>query len=625
MLNNKILKVVLCADLARVCATIKLDSINTKIKAFFSSSTDAASLSYRVTQNACYIKNNFFKGVLSEVKVKGVQKEIVCSPDFKNITYPINLCFVSTSNNRKKIMQEYMPRVGLFGNRDEVNKFSTAQLGNSAILNYRANSPILFASRKFSTLFFREGKASNLYKAYNNETKNSSFTKTTVERESLKDRLSSKKDRRGITLTTNHRFIALILRWGKRSTSYNIFLNALSQCKHLFDLSNQSAGKSAFGIVNNEENNNIQNFSIKSSFKKSNKSHTIATELNTRRKDGMSIFSRQSRVNKNRGTWGRFQKYLLFFNLNSEETPSAIGTRLCPGSLINKINVEVKRSFSKSFCYNFSQLYTPVQFESMPKRNIFLTRGTQTAVQQLRVKKRLISRRVACKVPTVELDSVELEFALQFIGTEKTEIKNSKPQSVATGSSSLNLSSVDYLPPLLQNENSLHNSDLRNSFLEEKQVRNLFTDSRAAHKILINTPQSSQEQNLVKKRKIALLKKREINADINSKVDLLERITIGINSVNRVSPSVETRKVRIGGATYAVPYVPHNRRQEGVGVRWLIACASLKKQKSKHPLEVCLGNELLDSLKYEGQSTKKRDQSHQTAAANRAYTRYRWW
>ena len=391
--------------------------------------------------------------------------------------------------------------------------------------------------------------------------------------------MSGKKDFRGLASTTNHRFITLILRWGKKSKSYSVLLNTFNQCKQLFDLSSQSEDKgTSFDpvfspllapqsgasmqsklskeIVNNDKNNRIQNFPIKSLTKRHVNDLAIPLERLSIEKNRMNLPNVDNYVDTYRGTWNRFRENLLlsYCNFNKDST-----------SFITNKRQQVKARFSESLSYNFTDLCPPAYLDSQLKESNCLSDEQQGSLEHFCAKKRLISRRVGLKVPA--------------------------PQSGAhpLGIGGVTLAKLEF------------------------------------HKKLIDWAQGSKKQDSGKIPKSVLLKKKDINVNISRGICGVERARIASKSVSRVAPTLETRKVRIGGATYAVPYIPHNRRQEGVGIRWLLACASSKRQKSKHRTELCLANELLDSLKNQGESLRKRDQSHQTAANNRAYTRYRWW
>jgi ribosomal protein S7 len=471
-----------------------------------------------------------------------------------------------------------------------------------------------------STLFFRKQKQkqSDLYKIQNSSAVVLSFQKIRIKIKHLEEKLSKKKDFRRLTFTTttNHRFIALMLRWGKKTRSYTVFLRALSKCKQLFDLSNQSVeksvGKGAIEIVANEITNKTQNFPMEDLQKKSARNLVIATERVTIEKNRTSLPALYNHVGRYRGTWNRLRKNLLVFYRNPDNTHRFF---------IDNINVEAKTRLSESLYYNSTDLYTHLQLDPQLKEHISLCREKKISLQPFCVNKRLISRRIGLEVAGAS-EFLKLK---QSITLKKSEMEGSLFRGLATDSTSLNLASVVSIPKISQSQTLHSNLGLLSSLKKKEQVTDLCTRTRAAHEKLVDAAQGGKKQDSNKIPSSVLLKKKYINAINYRGVHRIERIKIGINSVSRVSPSVEIRRVRIGGATYAVPYVPHNNRKEGLGIRWLLASASLKKQRSKYPSAFCLANELLSSFKNEGESTKKREQSHQIAAANRAYTRYRWW
>lgn len=414
-----------------------------------------------------------------------------------------------------------------------------------------------------------------------------------------------------------------MVRWGKKSKSYSVFLNALYQCKQLFDLSiqNQKVDKGITEIVDRNKNNKNQILPIKFSSKKRVRNTITSTEKITLVKNRISVYAKNIDIDVYRGTWNRFRKNLLFFNRNSKNTSSSFSSKSRASlSIISDRDLEIKVRFSENLYSSSFNLCTTAHLNSqLEKGHTFLSQQTHSAAQRFSLNKRLISRRVGLKVPLLS------EFLKQNITTKKFEIESLIFRGLRTDTLILGFASLASACKFLQSRILYLNSNLLSSYLKREQSIDLSVSIRANNEKLIGCAQSSKEQDFIKIPRSVLLKKKNTSAKIYQGFYGLERTTIGIDSVTRVSPSVEVRKVRIGGATYAVPYVPHNKRQEGLGIRWLIACASLKRERSKHSSDHCLANELVESLKNQGESMKKRDQSHQIAAANRAYTRYRWW
>lgn len=92
-------------------------------------------------------------------------------------------------------------------------------------------------------------------------------------------------------------------------------------------------------------------------------------------------------------------------------------------------------------------------------------------------------------------------------------------------------------------------------------------------------------------------------------------------ALRNVSPLIEVRSRRVGGANYQVPReVPQNRRL-ALSFRWLISTARAKKGK---PMKEKLATELLLAAKNEGDAVKKKDDMHRMAEANRAFAHFAW-
>ena len=88
-----------------------------------------------------------------------------------------------------------------------------------------------------------------------------------------------------------------------------------------------------------------------------------------------------------------------------------------------------------------------------------------------------------------------------------------------------------------------------------------------------------------------------------------------------VMPSIEVRSRRVGGATYQVPVEVRNDRRQALGIRWIIAAARERNEKT---MVQRLSAELLDASNNRGNAVKKREDTHRMAEANRAFAHYRW-
>ena len=87
-------------------------------------------------------------------------------------------------------------------------------------------------------------------------------------------------------------------------------------------------------------------------------------------------------------------------------------------------------------------------------------------------------------------------------------------------------------------------------------------------------------------------------------------------AIKQVSPIVEVRGKRVGGANYQVPYQVRTERRFTLACRWIMAAAKAKKGKK---MAERLAEELIDAAKGEGGAMKKRVDVHRMAEANKAF------
>ena len=92
-------------------------------------------------------------------------------------------------------------------------------------------------------------------------------------------------------------------------------------------------------------------------------------------------------------------------------------------------------------------------------------------------------------------------------------------------------------------------------------------------------------------------------------------------ALRNVSPALEVRSRRVGGATYQVPVEVRSVRRQALGIRWLISAARERNEKT---MTERLSAELLDASNNRGNAVKKREDVHRMAEANRAFSHYRW-
>ncbi len=88
------------------------------------------------------------------------------------------------------------------------------------------------------------------------------------------------------------------------------------------------------------------------------------------------------------------------------------------------------------------------------------------------------------------------------------------------------------------------------------------------------------------------------------------------NAVENVSPAMEVRSKRVGGATYQVPMKVNKKRSMSLGMRWIVAMAKKKKGKEMNQK---LSEELMSAANNEGDAVKKKETMHKMAKANKAF------
>ena len=93
------------------------------------------------------------------------------------------------------------------------------------------------------------------------------------------------------------------------------------------------------------------------------------------------------------------------------------------------------------------------------------------------------------------------------------------------------------------------------------------------------------------------------------------------SALEAISPAVEVRSRRVGGATYQVPVEVRPERAQALAIRWLITAA---RGRPETTMSARLSGELMDAANNRGNAVKKREDTHRMADANRAFSHYRW-
>lgn len=96
------------------------------------------------------------------------------------------------------------------------------------------------------------------------------------------------------------------------------------------------------------------------------------------------------------------------------------------------------------------------------------------------------------------------------------------------------------------------------------------------------------------------------------------------DAVFNVSPRMEVRPRRVGGASYQVPSEVRGDRKISLAIRWILAAAQNRSSKEYKGFDQKLAVELLDASAGLGEAIKKRNQMHKMADANKAFAHFRW-
>jgi small subunit ribosomal protein S7 len=93
------------------------------------------------------------------------------------------------------------------------------------------------------------------------------------------------------------------------------------------------------------------------------------------------------------------------------------------------------------------------------------------------------------------------------------------------------------------------------------------------------------------------------------------------DAIQALTPHLEVRSRRVGGATYQVPVEVPGRRARTLAIRWLV---SFSRERREKVMSERLAAEMLDALAGQGSAFKKKDDIFRMAQANKAFAHYRW-
>ena len=107
---------------------------------------------------------------------------------------------------------------------------------------------------------------------------------------------------------------------------------------------------------------------------------------------------------------------------------------------------------------------------------------------------------------------------------------------------------------------------------------------------------------------------------VNEKIEEEEPLDVFKKSLINITPGVEVRSRRIGGATFQIPQPIRDERKTSMGMKWLILFARKRNEKA---MAQKLAGEIMAGFKEEGAAFKKKEDTHRMADANKAFSHFR--
>ena len=92
-------------------------------------------------------------------------------------------------------------------------------------------------------------------------------------------------------------------------------------------------------------------------------------------------------------------------------------------------------------------------------------------------------------------------------------------------------------------------------------------------------------------------------------------------AINNITPVLEVKARRVGGATYQVPVEVRPERRQTLALRWLTTYARRRGEKT---MQDRLASEILDASNETGAAVKRKEEMHKMAESNKAFAHYRW-
>lgn len=107
---------------------------------------------------------------------------------------------------------------------------------------------------------------------------------------------------------------------------------------------------------------------------------------------------------------------------------------------------------------------------------------------------------------------------------------------------------------------------------------------------------------------------------VESKSEDTTGLEVWKKALNNITPSVEVKSRRVGGATFQIPQPVRDNRKAAIAMQWMILYSRKRNEKT---MSQRLANEILAAAKEEGAAFKKKEDTHRMAEANRAFSHFR--
>lgn len=107
---------------------------------------------------------------------------------------------------------------------------------------------------------------------------------------------------------------------------------------------------------------------------------------------------------------------------------------------------------------------------------------------------------------------------------------------------------------------------------------------------------------------------------VESKVEETSGLETWQKALENITPQVEVRSRRVGGATFQIPQPIRDDRKTSMGMKWLILYAKKRNEKT---MAQKLAAEIIAASKEEGAAHKKKEDTHRMAEANKAFSHFR--